>query len=175
MTDQKFYVVRWVLTDGERYLLWRDGGSEPDEYALVQDSSKILVARSSKELAQAARLNGFSVFESDAHVVDLRIVRSLLQSLRPGRPLSERSARVLLDAWNALEDLARSLGTSFVTNEVSQREEVKSVYEKLFYGNNLPAVTPQGSICRPLLNDCERAVLRTLLRSAMAQAESYIS
>lgn len=175
MTVEAFYVVRWVLADGERYLLWRDGGSGPDEYALVRGSSKILVARSAQELAQAARLNGLAVHGAEAQVIDLQTVRSVLHSLRPSRPLSEHSARVLLEAWNALEDLARSLGSSFMTSEMSQQEEAKSAYDKLFYGNNLPAITPEDSKCHPLLNDRERAVLRTLLRNAISRAESYIS
>lgn len=175
MTAKAYYVVRWVLADGERYLLWRDGGSEPDEYALVRGSSKILVARCAQALAEAARLSGLSVLEAEAQVIDLQTVRSVLDSLRPGRPLSERSARVLLEAWNALEDLASSLGSSFMTSEASEKEEAKSAYDKLFYGNNLPAVTPPGSSCHPLLSDRERSVLRTLLRNAIFMAEACLS
>ncbi len=62
-----------------------------------------------------------------------------------------------------------------MTSEMSQQEEAKSAYDKLFYGNNLPAITPEDSKCHPLLNDRERAVLRTLLRNAISRAESYIS
>lgn len=175
MTTEDFYVVRWVLAAGERYLLWRDGGDEPDEYALVRGLRKPVVARSMQELARTADINGLSINKKQAQVIDFQAVRAILASLRPGRPLSERSARVLLDAWNALDDLENSLGECFVSSEKSQTEEIKSAYDKLFYGNNLPSVTPEGAAFHPLLSDHERAALRTLLRKAIARAEHTLS
>ena len=175
MTADAFYIERWVIADGERYLLWRDGGARADEYALVPGTSKLLIARSAAELAEAARCHGLSVANAEVHVVNLQTVRSTLESLRPGRPLSERSAAVLLEAWNALDDLSGSLESSFMTGETSQQGEVKSAYDKLFYGNNLPAVTPEGSRYRPLLSDRERQALRRLLRDAISRAEAFLS
>ena len=62
-----------------------------------------------------------------------------------------------------------------MTSEMSRQGEVDSAYEKLFYGNNLPAVTPEGTSFHPLLGDGERAALRALLRSAVSSAEDYLT
>ena len=167
MTAQGFYAVRWILADGERYLLWRD--------ALVLGLRKPVIARSMQELLRTADVNGLSINQKEAQVIDFKAVRAVLASLRPRRPLSERSARVLLEAWNALDDLENLVGECFVSRDISRIEEIKSAYDKLFYGNNLPSVTPEGAAFHPLLSDQERVALRTLLRSAIAHAERTLS
>ena len=62
-----------------------------------------------------------------------------------------------------------------MTSEASRQGDIDSAYEKLFYGNNLPAVTPDGASFHPLLSDGERAALRALLRNAVSGAEDYLS
>ncbi len=173
MTDSSYYVVRWLAGDKERFLLWRDGGSEPDRYATLPDTGQLLTARTKQELLSLAGRNRLDVSEQEPHVIDLHAVGAILDRLRPNRPLSDRAARVLLDAWNALEDLARSVGTPFMDHDLP-RDRVELLYDKLFHGNNLPSVTPEGDRFHPLLSDHERQWLRTLLRRASNAASVLI-
>jgi hypothetical protein len=75
-------------------------------------------------------------------------------------------ARMLLESWNALDDMARSIGTSPIPSDKSLKGKAKSIYDKLFYGNNLPSVTPPGEKYRVTLTREELAVLRVVLRHA---------
>lgn len=174
MTTEVAYPVCWVLADGERHLLWRNGGAKPDEYVRARQSHNILVARSVRGLSRAARSSGFELSEEKPQVIDLRVIRTVLRSIRPGRPLSKRSASVLLEAWNALEDLERSIGQPFMTSKAFRKEAIDAVYEKLFFGLNLPPVTPAGCCYHPVLSEYERAALRSILRKGLSAAESFL-
>jgi len=66
---------------------------------------------------------------------------------------------VLLNAWNLFGDIATSVDAEFDSDrQLSQR-----VYEKLFWGNNLPSVTPPGKHYTPLWNEDELSLMRAIL------------
>lgn len=175
MTRNPVYIVRWVLSDCERYLLWSDSESGPDMYVTMGRPAKILAARSIDELEQTASANDLCVSAETPHVIHIQRVRSILSSLNSARPLSERDANALLEIWNALETLERSLGLSSTLHDVSKKRELDATYEKLFYGSNLPAVTSLGSKYYAVLTDAEIASLTEALSNAIALSEINIA
>lgn len=68
----------------------------------------------------------------------------------------------LIDAWNMLGDVAFSLGA-----ELETPFDTRAVYEKLFRGCNLPAITPPGEHFRPTWIRYEIVVLKTVLSSGL--------
>ncbi|REJ95962.1 MAG: hypothetical protein DWQ29_01270 [Planctomycetota bacterium] len=54
-------------------------------------------------------------------------------------------ARVLLNTWNMLEDYLRSRGSSGESFPLGEND----LYEKLFFANNLPSITPSGQKFAP--------------------------
>jgi hypothetical protein len=171
-----YYVVCWTLGDHQRYVLWRDGGNQPDEYFTLQAPAgpKLLAARSRPALRRAAHTHQLSVADDETQVVSLHVTLAALSALRPGRPVSARTARLLLDTWNALDDLAISVNDAFMPPSAAQDQALKAAYEKLFWGLNLPAVTPTGRAYHPILKDDERHATRALLRPAIARAECHL-
>ena len=69
----------------------------------------------------------------------------------------------VLSVWNLFGDLARSVGGSFDRDHKRSRR----IYEKLFWGNNLPAVTPPGKHYTPIWSDEERLILQEILKEGL--------
>jgi hypothetical protein len=65
----------------------------------------------------------------------------------------------LLNAWNLLGDIARSVNASLD----DRGPEADKCYDKLFYGNNLPSITPPGEHYGPYFDDHEQRVITEIL------------
>ncbi|MES2282080.1 MAG: hypothetical protein V4542_11760 [Pseudomonadota bacterium] len=164
MSSDLHYVVKFAYMHHRFYLLWKDGGADPDRYAKSPRSSRILSASTKHELLVLADANGFAVATQATQVIDLDLVFRSLRNLRPSKPLSQRECELLLECWNALEDLARTLKVGFFPAR-ADRGDANAVCRKLFKGNNVPAVSPSAT-CRVQLDSRELWILRTVLRNA---------
>jgi hypothetical protein len=74
--------------------------------------------------------------------------------------------RAFLDAWNFLDDLA-GLHAGADTPHKRLSREAAGVYDKLFWGNNLPAVTPPGERFEPSWSPTELAAIRRVFESGL--------
>ena len=70
---------------------------------------------------------------------------------------------VVLGLWNIFLDLHNTVGKSFV----GDREEFDKIYEKLFYGNNLPTINPTGEKYIPSFSEDEIALIKKLLKGGI--------
>jgi hypothetical protein len=85
----------------------------------------------------------------------------------------------VLDGWNTLIDVAESV--PFGTEVFLQHKRKHfAIYEKLFYGCNLPKITPEGQEYFPVWCQPEVAAMRhlfdcglTMLRRGMARGEAH--
>ena len=82
---------------------------------------------------------------------------------------SAKTRKVLLEGWNFLEDLARSLDID-ESIAIFKSQILSKMYNKLFFGNNLPSVTPDGKSYTPMWTFDEV----DQLKSAIAQLKSLI-
>jgi hypothetical protein len=79
----------------------------------------------------------------------------------------------LLNAWNMLADIHASRGkTNNLLSNADQRGW--AIYEKLFWGCNLPAVTPEGQKSEPTWSVEECRSLAQLLRLGLAELEAAV-
>lgn len=173
MTQDVYYVVCLVADGQRRFVLWKDGGSEPDRYVTLPRSSGLAMSNTERGLAKLARRHRLPISEQEPHTVDLDAMRRALAAMRPGKPISQRTARILLECWNALEDMARSLQVPF--EGPTSKRETQAVYDKLFYGNNLPSITPADLRYQPLFTDRERSLLRSVLRRAWREIGKHLA
>ncbi len=76
-------------------------------------------------------------------------------------PFSEQiDCEFLLNFWNIFSDIAFSVGDDFeVKSDFSNK-----IYNKLFYGLNLPAITPEDSEYIPIFDENEIEYLRELMK-----------
>jgi hypothetical protein len=76
-----------------------------------------------------------------------------------------------LAAWNLFSDVALSIhGAGRAFEELDKQS--RAIYEKLFWGNNLPSLTPEGCHFDPEWSSDEITVLATVLRAGLEMFRS---
>lgn len=161
---QSTYIVSLRAIGHDYLLLWQDGGDAPDKYIANPETKQFLLAGTLGELSGKARELGIQVADQEPTPVDLDKVFRVLAALRPNRRSSLRTCQLLLDGWNTLEDMAHSVDVPLPKASVDEPESLRMAYEKLFYGNNLPSVTPEEESYNPLFSSEERREMRNYLR-----------
>ena len=106
------------------------------------------------EAAFTESIDGQLILET-AILHDLDLVQAWCRS---GETL-EMDCESLLSAWNLFGDIARSVGERGIPYAESD-VNLDSEYEKLFFGSNLPAITPAGKHYEPAWNDGELKAIR---------------
>ncbi len=151
-----YYQLSYRLDGMHAYLIWfsndQDGISiEPDgTVPSFPDHAGLLTYASAHQL---------TIDPTPSVLHDLDAIISWLR-----RPLlADIDCDSVLNIWNLFGDLATSVGQSFN----SDRKCSRRIYEKLFWGNNLPAVTPPGKHYRPIWSDEERLILQEILSEGL--------
>jgi hypothetical protein len=98
-----------------------------------------------------------------------------LKNLRSNRSSSRKTCSVLLAGWNFIEDMGRTFNLKNDMKRLRSKRMDKA-YEKIFYGCNLPSVTPNGKSYSPLWINQEIAVLRAEFRTIweLFRSKGYI-
>ena len=68
-----------------------------------------------------------------------------------------------LNAWNLFADLSKSINGNFDSNQ----DHTQKIYSKLFWGNNLPAITPEGRFYVPLWSRQELEIMHQVLKQGL--------
>jgi hypothetical protein len=158
------YTVRLVAESKPRFLLWKEGFSQPDFFAREPGTHRLLVADTPADLLKQAARWDCAVADQAPAIFDISAMLRALAGLRDGRGCSTTTCKQLLDGWNLLEDLARSLDLAMDKGSVRDQKMRGKAYQKLFWGNNLPSVTPEGRTYLPLFDAHERRLMRRHLR-----------
>ena len=163
MSTKKIAYATCISTDSKNYyLLWMNGAAETDFFVCNPKSKNIIVAENISELNSIANELEFELSNEAVANINMSELLRLLKTI-DGRPISTKTASYLLEGWNCLEDVARSAQINF--QDLSGGKDLSGIYEKLFYGNNLPAVTPSKTTYHPVFSKSERRALRNYLRN----------
>jgi hypothetical protein len=76
---------------------------------------------------------------------------------------AEPDCSLLLTTWNLAGDVARSANEPFA----DRGEALDDVYDKLFFGSNLPSMTPPGDRYNPQWTGEELGLLRARIETAV--------
>jgi len=175
MNKNIYYLVRWMYNDKDFFLLWYDGGANPDGYVLRnQKEPTLLITRTKNEITEYAQKYGFRLSPQGESVLDFNELSKALKRLRPNRHLSQKMSEVFLNFWNTLDDISSSTKIQLISQDLFHKEDLDRLYEKLFYGNNLPPVTPEGSEYFPILVDKEQGIIRNFFRHAIKTISTMI-
>jgi len=146
-----WYVVLWTDNDCEDSA-YRHGSASPlysDRDALVRDLD----------------LDGIPVDDEVGWAVDVDRARALLSFT-----MSRDEMDVVNTAWNSLDDLTKSLGVPLgFHGKLANR-----AYDKLFWGLNLPSMTPPGQWFTPRWRPRELDKIEQVLRECSARVLSSV-
>lgn len=156
-----YYPYWYHLDKADFYLLWctdiSDDGTDPDGVVL-DETGFILTFRHVDDLRAEAARRGFRVEPGmNQEPLDLDALERWLASARK----TTVDCETFLNAWNLFSDLATTVqGRTAHTD--GQREG--RIYDKLFWGNNLPALTPPGKHYEPIWSKSEVGKMRNVLK-----------
>lgn len=152
------YKLLYRLNGSNQFLLWYS--DDLDGVETVDDCTPSF--RTEAELLAYAKTRSLLVKQEEPVLHDLDVVAAWLADPRE----ETISCAAFLAAWNLFGDIARSspvAGASFGPRV----EQHGSVYEKLFWGSNLPAITPDGERFRPQWSHDEVAALAQVLKEGL--------
>ncbi len=152
----RYSVAQWIEFRGvRRGLVWQSDDETPVEGdtdgVLIDDDGRIIWARTARELGELAERQGLTLEEGTAELVKLDGLEKLLTL-----PISDDICNQLINAWNLLGDIARSVGASLD----DRTAEVDRCYDKLFRGLNMKCITPPGEHYAPHFKKSERRLIK---------------
>jgi hypothetical protein len=179
------YIECWILRRQKVFLLWCGSNVGQDEdyfvHVEVNGIDRLLITRNIQELVNYADANDLKL--DSRSKVDLELdfdrLRNILSKLKPGKEISTKEAEVLLNSWNMFNDISYSLDRSILQINVRSRKyskkEIFHIYDKIFWGNNLPPVTPQGEEYHPIFLKKEVYFLKHAFAFALKEIANEIA
>jgi hypothetical protein len=148
-----------VRLDGVyRIFLW-DSGDDGFDRVVVDDQGMLVEFPSESAAREARRPAGYELSPEPVTHYDLDTVQSWCAS-----STASLDCATLLNAWNLLGDLPH--GENLFTYA---DERAMGVYDKLFFGCNLPAITPSGRYYVPTWTASEITALKRVLQLGLAE------
>lgn len=161
---QSYYPYSLRLDDNEWWLLWY---SNDTDGLWVDEEGSIPAFDSLSALERFADSKGIELGLDKGDMLDLPLIERWLHDPRP----RQIECNAFLGAWNLFSDVARSIGSELPDGS----DLANKCYDKLFWGNNLPAVTPPGKHYEPIWDAVEADYLRTLLGSGLTLLRSRLT
>ena len=157
MLRMRLHYALWLRLEGaDTYALWFS--NDVDGVYVLDGRVPCFPTRDAARAHASAR--GLAVGEEEPILHDIDVVARWIAAGSVDVPCD-----AVLCAWNLFEDLARSSGDEALAATLDGHH---AIYEKLFWGNNLPAVTPRGERFVPRWDTDELDTMRTSLRVGIA-------
>ena len=159
MKARRGYPCRLRINQTELFVIWYS--DERDGFVRDQ-GDRLLVTSTSAALAAAAEAHDVALVKDEAAEYDFDRIRAWC--LAPSAEGIDCAAFV--DAWNFFDDLAGlSDGADTPYTRLSRAGAAR--YDKLFWGCNLPAVTPAAERFEPDWEAAEVGEIRRLLAAGL--------
>ena len=166
---QSCFLTRIIWDGDDHYLLWKDEGENPDHFLMNKDGG-IFVGMSLTSASQFARSLGEEVDADDVSVFDFDRLWTLLRRNWTNPAFDASEYKIILDAWNLLEDMARSLRITLIPQE-EDRSLIQSIYEQVFTCAKVLGTDDQN-----MPDDTRKEILRvTSYRSAESDCSELTS
>lgn len=166
--DRVHYVVRYRLDHKDRCLIWHsdETGAEPDG-VVVDRAGMIPVFRTPQDLLAYAQAEGLlPVEDNGSGFHNLDAVSRWLKRKRP----AQLNCVQFLSAWNLFADIFATISADFDPD----KDKTQKIYSKLFWGNNLPAITSAGKHYEPLWSGRESRIIRQVIGDGLSLFRSRV-
>jgi hypothetical protein len=160
----KYFRCLYRLRREEWYLIWI---SNERDAVVVDDAGLVPVFKDAKAVQVYADRNGYKLEGEEAILHDLDWVAAWVDE--PQMPINCNEA---LAAWNLFSDVARSVHERETAFEPLD-SGFPTVYNKLFWGSNLPSLTPTGRHYDPEWLPEERRALAQVLGTGLEMFRSF--
>ena len=163
LMDREYYIL-WYRLDGiDSYLIWY---SDERDGVFVDASGVIPSFRDVDRLLSYAEKRGISVNSEKPILHNLDVLEEWLRA----KDAEKIECNSFNSAWNLFADISRSINGSF---DRSQKLTQK-IYNKLFWGCNLPSVTPEGEQYHPAWTRRGLEIMHDVLGSGLRMFQSSV-
>jgi hypothetical protein len=160
----QYFPLLYRLKAEDRYLIWI---SNEKDSVVVDAGGFVPSFRDAACLRAYADVQQYSLQSEEPILHDLDWVAAWIKA--PAVPVD---CGEVLAAWNLFSDVAHSMpdmGSAF-----EHLDSQPTIYDKLFWGNNLPSMTPEGMHYSPEWSAAEVASLAEILSAGLDLFESCI-
>jgi hypothetical protein len=158
--ERRHYTCRIQLDAADTFVVWYSTDGH-DGFVRLSNERLLVTASSADLQARAAHL-GLSLEPENVTDYDFDFVQDWCDI-----PVAEGvDCSAFLNAWNFFDDLAE-IHAKPETHHARLSREAREVYDKLFWGNNLPAATPIGERYEPSWITSELEMMREVLESGL--------
>ena len=154
----RMYFGLWYRFQGaDAFLLWY---TDEQDGVVVDETGRVLSFSDPETLKRWARLHGWKAATTGMILHDLDAVQQWIE-----HPSSDTiDCDLALAAWNMFIDVRVSIGQR---NALRDDPENDDIYDKLFFGNNLPSMTPPGEHYIPVWSAEEAERLKNILSEGL--------
>ena len=166
---RQYYPLSYLLRKFRRYLIWFTTDLDGDQDGVwVDGDRKVTTFGSLGELESFAQDHRIAHLDpNDPIIHDLDRVADFCKI----HTVDGVDCPSILQAWNLFNDVARSCGEAGTPFREEERL-LDQLYDKVFWGCNLPAVTPEGERFEPRWSPDEVRTLRGLMKTGLDLIES---
>jgi hypothetical protein len=164
------FLCKAILRDRAFYFIWVSDPDAAEPDALLFDEAGNIPTFESESPARAfARAGQLAASDEPATIYDFDALTAWYKS-----PLSSTlDVKSALDAWNLFTDLkVESADATNLFNKVQRSDN--ALYDKLFWANNVPAVTPETERFDPEWDETELERLSWILSAGLAELISRV-
>lgn len=158
--EKNIYPYTFIYKCKAHTLLW-ESSSKGDVF-LTKDNNIPYIADDIQDAKKIFSELPFNIIWSDAATMDFDMFWKELNDLNIKKPSDEKTCDVILNGWNFIEDLIRTFSLDGLREKLTDLQ-LNKAYKKIFYGNNIEAVTPNDYSYNPLWEEEEILILREKL------------
>jgi hypothetical protein len=166
MSDKTYYLCEFRIDGRRLYVVWYS--NDKDGLARLSDG-KIASSAEERQMRAFCHANSMSLMPEPPVAYDFDIIVAWCN-----RPTAETIDPVsFLNVWNMLDD-AQSFQFEVRSLYDMTSRGAQEIYDKLFFANNLPAVTPPGARYEPVWSQEEIEVLSHIYRLGLAELRANL-
>jgi hypothetical protein len=166
LENRRHYVCRVRFNTAIAFVVWYSGDSGG---CLRDDDGKLLAAHNLGALASGIADRDVILADSDPSDYDFDRIRCWCAT-----PVAaEIDCSAFLDAWNFFDDLG-ALSAAADTPYTRESHAAIACYDKLFWGANIPALTPPGARFEPVWRADELTAIRRVMEAGLVLLHSEL-
>ncbi len=171
--EKSYYPLRYRLDNKDRFLIWYSvpETSEDSDGVVMEANGKVPIFVSLDALLAYAKNKRIALEEGRQAFFDLASIDTWCKrKCSKLKGPTGINCNDFLTAWNLFADMSRSIDGAVDFYPTKTRK----IYEKIFWGCNLPAVTPQGKSYIPLWSKSEKEIIRETMAHGLYLFRSSI-
>jgi hypothetical protein len=134
--SMKYFPLLFRLRGEERFLIWMSGDTDS---VMMAEDGYIPSFATVDALRGYANVKGWEIEGETPVLHDLDRVAAWV-----AEPVDAVNCVEVLNAWNLFADICATVNAPRNTNFEKLNSQSSALYDRVFWGNNLPAVTPKG-------------------------------